>query len=1107
MRYGIVSDVHANIQAWKAVLRDMKKEGVDSILCLGDVIGYGPNPAEVLDSCYEHVDYFILGNHDAVIGNRLDSNLFNDNAKFLIEWTREQLSDSAADFFAEMPLRMEGDGFICAHGELAMPGRFNYIYEAQDAIESFTSTQSPLMFVGHTHFPAKFRFDLSTNLVHKDLCTNGFLLPHERYLINAGSVGDPRDGNTTASYCIYDADTRYLTYKQVPFDVQKFRRSLHKAQLPIQPYFLSVYEGKANESETIKDMRVMESNQAAEIEDSIQMIDRGSDAKTSRQKITFSLDDVRSSRKSKEEKLRKQKSETESKKKGLKIFMFLALILLLSAGGLFVWLKMQQESAPEVKPQTVKNEISDKLKEEMKEAVIIQEDSEDLVLDLNSLKNKDDFLIEDGELKNWQNDSDQLLWNVRIKQKGWYKVLIDHSKANGESQIEVKLGAIAFASYLSESSGVQEVGLFENLQSGQMIFSLSLASSVNTDATSLKSVRLKYVGEEKPFDYATENIVLGNFESGTYEGWIATAGAFGNKPISENSLPEGVEIKGLRGQYAASSIFYRTDAKGSIRTPLFEVKHKLLCMLVAGGKDCSINLFVDGQLAESISFSKMGPLTKKFINLKPYAGKQAYLEFFDNGKEFLVFDNVILSSEGESAYTPGESKTISGKKQSASENKLNKYLSKAGGKIIKKDFKGSLRDLEEAAVITSTDMSTYINAINAISDLEKLFIGSFEKDLKKSTSIKSKATGGSTSVTVDSIKDNKVFVKVGDSNTLTPLRMAHISEAGIVERLSEVPDGLLAYHIHNESIKEQFTSLKFNSQSPIGILVTAALGGIKINYPKGAIVGSSIEIWALESSEKATWSLAVKTGEGEEVFAKAEEVKITDIKSDYKAKGLTKAVFDVYKYDLTTEKQILEASFKQTRGELTSMVFLIRNSRGKIVWQKGYNENTSAKNNLLKAGELKFFLKNSQPPHWDNLALNKPHSSSDPHSGGYVGINDGIWSFTPPFVFASSKKENFPKYVTIDLEKETKINALRFGIPNRGSTRIISLQYSLDNNEYKTIMDFDFTLGQSDRYTAFFKAVNARYIRVRFNRNFKETLNRADNSHVFLSELEAYYLD
>ncbi|MCM8528703.1 MAG: discoidin domain-containing protein, partial [Lentisphaeraceae bacterium] len=620
-----------------------------------------------------------------------------------------------------------------------------------------------------------------------------------------------------------------------------------------------------------------------------------------------------------------------------------------------------------------------------------------------------------------------------------------------------------------------------------------------------KSVRLKYFGEEKPFDYETENILLGDFESGTYNGWIATSGAFGHKPASEATLPEGAKIEGISGKYAASSIFYREDAKGSIRTPLFEVKHKLICMLAAGGKDCAVNLFVEGQLAETVEFDKMGPLKKVFIDLKPHVGKSAYLEFKDNGREFLAFDNVLLSSKDKGEYKPGALASIAGKKKSGAENKLNKFLSKAGGKIIKKDFKGSLRDIEEAAVITDTDMSSYVSAINSISNLEKLFISTFEKDLKKSINIKSKATGGSTNVTVDSIKDDKVFVKVGSSTVLTPLRMAHISEEGILERLSQVQDGTLAYHIHNETIKKDFSKISFDAQTPIGILVTAALGGLKISYLKGAIVGSSMEIWALESSEKASWSLKLKTSEGNESYAKADVVDITDIMPNYKAKGLSKPVFKVHKYDLTTEKQILEAEFADTRGELKSMVLLIRNTQGKIVWQNAYNENQSNKSNLLKKEPVKFYLRNSQPV-WENLALGKTHTSSDAHSGGYVGVNDGIWSFTPPFVFASSKKENFPKYVTVDLENEFSINALRFGIPNRGSTRNISLQYSVDNNEYKTIMDFDFTQGLTDRYTAFFEEVKARYIRVRFNENFEKTLNRADNSHVFLTELEAYYL-
>jgi predicted phosphodiesterase len=308
VRYGIVSDVHANIQAWNAVLKDMRRQGVDVILCLGDVIGYGPNPAEVLESCYNNCDHFILGNHDAVIGNRLDSDLFNDNAKFLIEWTRTQLSDAAEGFFAEMPLKMSGEGFCCAHGELALPGRFNYIYEAQDATESFNSNESPLMFVGHTHFPAKFSLNPQSPQINTLDATNGILNPHERYLINVGSVGDPRDGQTTASYCIFDQDKNHLSFRKVPFDVEAFRTSLLKVQLPIKPFFLQVFDGNNSETQTIKDMKRMETHQAVKSK-ADQNIASDSLSKTySRTNITFCLD---SAKKTAQFKTR-QKSNTET---------------------------------------------------------------------------------------------------------------------------------------------------------------------------------------------------------------------------------------------------------------------------------------------------------------------------------------------------------------------------------------------------------------------------------------------------------------------------------------------------------------------------------------------------------------------------------------------------------------------------------------------------------------------------------------------------------------------------------------------------------------------------------------------------------------------------
>lgn len=1100
MRYAIVSDVHANIQAWKAVLRDMRKEGVDAVLCLGDVIGYGPNPAEVLDSCYEHVDYFILGNHDAVIGNRLSSALFNDNAKFLIEWTRDQLNDSAAEFFSDMPLRMDGDGFICAHAELALPGRFAYIYEAQDAIESFTSNSSPLMFVGHTHFPARFRYDLESNLVYEDPCVNGYLKGHERYLINVGSVGDPRDGSTTASYCIYDADKNFLTYRQVPFDIKSFKKSLQKVRLPIKPFFLSVYEGAAKEGRTIKDMALMEGHETSELPEHVQRIDRGQDVKTARQKVTFSLDDVRSSRKSRTNKAEKIKSDEESRKKGLKIFLAVAVFLLLGCGAFLFWKNVQEDTGTPV-PVPIISEVSDKA-----QPVIVQKTGGDLVLYPDAMKKPEIAEVKEGRLINWKSSKDKLSWKVRIKEKGWYRLIADHQKKEGEEQLEVKMGPLALAALLKKSTGEQELALFENASVGDMDFSISLKGESQNDVTDLKSVKLQFLGSEKPFVFEEAAKSIGGFESGTYKGWLVSGPAFGYKAMTEEDLPDGIQIKGIRGSCFAASLAVKGSTKGSIQTPPFTVRHKMLAILAAGGKDCEINLYVGGQLAEKHSFSQFSDLKKIFFDLKLYAGQQAYLEFLDKGSEFLVFDDVELLSSDASSFKPGAEKTVKGTKKEAQVNELNKFLSKAGAKLIRKNFKGCLSDLEEAALITGTNLDNYKNAVESIADFEKFFIKTFEKDLKKETSIIPKGTGLEKKVFVEAIKGNRVEVIVDGSTSPVSLGMIHLSEEGILKRVSENPLGLYAYHINKEEIEEKIKSIGYNSKNPLAVLVNAAVGGLKVQYEKGAVVGSRIEIWAFSIEGKASWELSLSDSEGTAVLEKPEIVDITQIYPAYKSKGMSRKSFPVYSYDLTTEKHIKELSFVKTEGELNSMLLLVRNSQGQIVWQKSFNENETEKSNLLKKKSIPLYSVDSQPP-FENLAYGKPSTAGDPHSGAYIGINDGIWSYGPPFLFGSSKKDVFPKFVTVDLESVKKLNALRFGIPNRGSTRNISLQYSLDNNEFKTIMDFEFQLGNTERYMMFFETIEARYLRVRFNKNYEKTLNRAVNTHVFMTELEAYLLD
>jgi predicted phosphodiesterase len=265
MRYAIVTDIHANWQSWDVTLKDIRKRGVDSILCLGDVVGYGPSPVRVLESTYENCDGFILGNHDAVIGNRLDSDLFNDHAKQIIEWTRQQMSEQAVDLFANMSLRMEGPGFECAHAELAVPGRFGYIYQAEDSLESFSSSQSPLMFVGHTHLPGYFQCDIRRGEVKKCDPIKFQVQEGFRYLVNAGSTGDPRDGTLKSSYVIYDAVKQTVEFCYVPFDVEAYKQEVQKAAIPARNYFLQVYSGQLEETETLRDMRISTEGMAKEV--------------------------------------------------------------------------------------------------------------------------------------------------------------------------------------------------------------------------------------------------------------------------------------------------------------------------------------------------------------------------------------------------------------------------------------------------------------------------------------------------------------------------------------------------------------------------------------------------------------------------------------------------------------------------------------------------------------------------------------------------------------------------------------------------------------------------------------------------------------------------
>ena len=222
MRYAIVSDLHANLPAWKAVLADLTTLGASRIICLGDVVGYGPQPNEVLASVYRHVDAVVMGNHDAVVCGKLTPERFNRQARVMIEWSAERVSRKGRAFLSSAALTLRGEGFVCVHGELGLPGAFNYLVEPKDTLPTWEATEAPLVFVGHSHHAGLFVRGASG--VPHPLPPEDFVLEGgKRYIVNAGSVGYPRDGDPRASYCLYDVEEQVVRFRRVPFDYEDLR--------------------------------------------------------------------------------------------------------------------------------------------------------------------------------------------------------------------------------------------------------------------------------------------------------------------------------------------------------------------------------------------------------------------------------------------------------------------------------------------------------------------------------------------------------------------------------------------------------------------------------------------------------------------------------------------------------------------------------------------------------------------------------------------------------------------------------------------------------------------------------------------------------------------
>ncbi len=235
MRYAIVSDIHANLPAWKAVLADIADLKADKIVCLGDIVGYGTDPVGVLESVYHVVHAAVLGNHDAAVCGKLDPDTFTPRARTAVLRHREQISARGLAWLGSLPLVLKAPGFQCAHGDFSAPAAFRYIVEPGDAVASWSCAQEQLLFVGHSHLPGIYVTG-SSGVPHFVNACDFTLEAGKRYIVNPGSVGYPRVGDCRSSYCVYDDGAKTLTFRTLPFDCAGYRKGLREAGFPDDPW-------------------------------------------------------------------------------------------------------------------------------------------------------------------------------------------------------------------------------------------------------------------------------------------------------------------------------------------------------------------------------------------------------------------------------------------------------------------------------------------------------------------------------------------------------------------------------------------------------------------------------------------------------------------------------------------------------------------------------------------------------------------------------------------------------------------------------------------------------------------------------------------------------
>jgi predicted phosphodiesterase len=229
MKFAIIADIHANLEAFQTVLADIKEQKCTHYACVGDVVGYGANPKECLKIVRDMGMPCVKGNHDEYCSMDEQLDGFNAHAAEAVNWTRKQLNDDERQWLKDLKYFRLVTSFSMVHATLDGPQRWGYVFDKLAAAASFTYQNTAVCFFGHTHVPVAFIRD---TMVRGGTYSKFKVDPTKKYFVNVGSVGQPRDNNPKAAYVVYDVDEGVIELRRLEYDIAAAQKKILDAGLP-----------------------------------------------------------------------------------------------------------------------------------------------------------------------------------------------------------------------------------------------------------------------------------------------------------------------------------------------------------------------------------------------------------------------------------------------------------------------------------------------------------------------------------------------------------------------------------------------------------------------------------------------------------------------------------------------------------------------------------------------------------------------------------------------------------------------------------------------------------------------------------------------------------